>query len=211
MSSTSAQIDEAKRIDEAVEKGEYVPPMSSGGATAAQLSAATPQQPDVEIPEDATMGGLNRENMKPVDKRETIVPVGNREIAPVVGEGQEHSVKDQFKDPRKRSEEQTSVESQLTTAQKQTQIGSEQAENADKLAHMETSDDSSTAAKQTKLNGLDNTEVAKVEKAQAGIEEDDTSSSSSDSSSDDGEEVVLSAKSGDVKTETVTKTTVDKE
>lgn len=138
MSSTSAQIDAAKKLAARVEAGEQISPArNTGHASASQLTAVTPEQPKVDIPEDAIVEGGNRENFQIVETREAVPVVKDREIAPVVGVGQSHSLKDQFEHPTTRSEEQTQVPDELkTTAEKNTQLS-----------------DETTAAKQTKVDG----------------------------------------------------------
>ncbi len=136
MSSTSAQIDEANKLAELVSSGKLVAPkLNSGNASASQLTATTPQQPGIDIADDAIVGGSNRESFPVVESREATPVVVNREIAPVIGLGQEHLLKNEFIEPTIKAEAQTAVpDAQKTTAEKNTELL-----------------DNTTAAKQTKL------------------------------------------------------------
>ena len=109
MSSTSQQIDEAKKLAELVKSGKQPQPQSSGGASAEQLSAKTPQQPGIEIKEDAVVGGFKPESAPVLEEREAVPVVDKREIAPVVGKDQKHSLAQEFVDPTSRAEEQTAL------------------------------------------------------------------------------------------------------
>jgi hypothetical protein len=176
MSSTSAQIDESKKLAARVEAGEQVYPVQSantGGAGADQLTTATPQQPNVDISEDTTMAGLNRENMPVVSVLESTPVIDRREIAPVVGKNQEQLLAKQFLNPTVRAEEQTALpDSQMTTAEKQTQIPDKQREAAERIAKggnvstdADAEADETTAAKQTKVpEAQAESDVAKAEK-----------------------------------------------
>ena len=139
MSSTSQQIDDAKKMAARVEAGEQVSPISAGGASSEQLSKVAPQKPaGLEIPKGPTTGGLNRENFEVVDAKEAMAVVGKREIAPVVGAGQEHNLAKQFWDPALRAEEQTAVpDAQISTAEKQTQVPQLQQQAAERFRHCE--------------------------------------------------------------------------
>ena len=126
MSSTSAEIDAAKKMAKRVEAGEQVFPVAQHNvshAAAEQLTTSIPQQPDAEIPKGTTTGGLNRENMQVTEVNEAVPVVHDREIAPVVGLGQEHNLRRQFFDPTIRAEDQTAIpDAQMTSSEKQTQL-----------------------------------------------------------------------------------------
>lgn len=173
MSSTSEQIDQAKKLAARVESGEQVTPIqtvNTGGASAEQLSNQTPAQPGIEISEDALMGGLNRENMPVVDTREATPVIDRRQIAKVVGKDQEQLLAKQFLSPTERAESQTALpDAQVSSAEKQTQIPGKQLEAAERISKgQQTADaDLSSAAKQTKVpEAQADSAVAKAEKGQ---------------------------------------------
>ena len=82
-----------------------------------------------------------RINITPTkEQREAIPVVQDREIAPVVGTGQEQPLAKQFLNPTERAEEQTALSEDLrTSAEKQTAVGQEQIEKEERLveAHEE--------------------------------------------------------------------------
>ena len=163
MSSTSQQIDDAKKIAARVEKGEQVTPITNtSNASAEQLSHVVPQQPDIEIDKNAVVGGLNRVNMQPVGQKEATAVVVDREIAPVVGTEVKLNLAEQFKDPLIRAEEKTAIpDDQKTSAEVHTQL-TEQQKDA-KPSDEEV--DKTTAAKQTKVHKKDEKKTKKhVEK-----------------------------------------------
>lgn len=158
MSSTSQQILEAQRLAESIEKGEtkQETPASASGASAEQLTTVT-QKAGKDIPEDATTeGGMKPESAKVVDRKESAQPVVAREIAQVVGQGQEHKLKEFFTDPTVAAEEKTSVEkTNQTPAEKQTQLSDSQIDNEDHHSKVKAgsldAQDETPAAKQTKV------------------------------------------------------------
>lgn len=80
--------------------------------------------------QDVTIGGLNRENIKVVSDNRGIATVDSREIAPVIGDNQEHKLSDQFLDPEVRAQEQTALKDEdISDAQKNTQISTDQQES----------------------------------------------------------------------------------
>jgi hypothetical protein len=226
MSSTSAEIDAAKRMAARVEAGEQVIPFSSGrntgGAGADQLTAKVPQQPAREIPKGTTTAGLNRENMAVVDSKDT-VPIQRREIAEIVGLGQEHNLRKQFYDPTIRAEEQTALkDTEMTTAQKQTQLGEQQISDANRNAkalQVTALGDRTTAAKQTKVFGAeeggDDVDGGNVDDAGESADVDnsdavDSGNATTDTSNTDTGDATTAdtTNTGDATTTTETTTTV---
>jgi len=219
MSSTSKEIDDSKVMAAKVEAGEQVNVgVNTGGAAAEQLTTSTPQQPAAEIPKGTTTGGLNRENMQIVQEREAISVIHDREIAPVVGKGQEHNLKKLFLNPTEQAEEQTAIpNAQMSSSEKRTQVPELQKEAADRIARVNagiisTRDvDEVTAAKQTKVpEKQKNSAVAKAQKfgnEYSGDSGDTGDSSDFVDSGDTGETTVDSGDTGD--TGDTGETTVD--
>jgi hypothetical protein len=149
MSSTSKQIWEAQKLAEQVEKGEYPVAQSSGvsGASAEQL---TTQGQDINVPEDATVGGMRAESSRVVEDIKVTEPIGDRESGPVVGEGQEHKLQEFFGEPTTAGEDKTSIdETDLTPAEKQTRLTDDQGGAEDQGPTVD--QDELPSAKQTKV------------------------------------------------------------
>src|SRR6478609_7184532 len=175
MSSTSQEILEAQKLAEEIKKGNHPAPQSvqSGNPAAEQLTKDVPK--GFDIPEDATVGGMKAESAKVVDEKESAKPVEAREIAKVVGESGEHSLKEHFVDPTIAAEEKTAVAvDNMTPAEKQTQLTDTQ-EDAEQLhskvkAGTAVDDDDLPAAKQTKLT--DEQKNGPTAKAEKKVDED---------------------------------------
>lgn len=175
MSSTAEQIDAANKLKARVEAGEQVAPIvNSGGAAASALTTQTPQQPGIEIAEDATMGGLNRENMKIVEVNEAVPVIGDRVIAPVVGKGQQQPLAKQFVNPTVRAEDQCALDDeQISSAQANTVVPPLQLKAAENMAKINSTSvttkdvDAVSSAKNTKVpNAQAHSGVAKALKAE---------------------------------------------
>ena len=163
MSSTSFQIDQAKKLAELVESGEIEKAQALAGNVKKSAQEYQKSEQDKQsqseilknIDNDATIGGLNRENIKVVDDHRGVDPIHRREIAHLVGEHQEHSLKQQFLPVTERAEEQTHVKtSQMTTAERETQVPSSAGgdHDSDAVAAKVAGDkNQTTAAKETKV------------------------------------------------------------
>ena len=156
MSSTSKQVDDANKLAAAIEAGEFKAPESpkvdEHGNT---------EDKSKGIDKNATIGGLNRENFKPVADGNVIsAPISElRESSKPIGLEKQHKLADQFKPEDSRAEAQTAVKkSQMTTAEKNTQVSDKQNEAEKRIQKNEIGvvsgdkeADKTTAAKQTKV------------------------------------------------------------
>lgn len=109
--------------------------MSSSAQFDSDSIKTTANQPPPVVSATAVTTGFNRSNMQPVGNRNTM-PVGQREIAPVIGADQIHALKPLFfKDQTKRAQYETKVSDELkSTSELQTQVTDETKEKAEVLA-----------------------------------------------------------------------------
>ena len=111
--------------------------MSSSAQFDSDSIKTTANQPPPIVSATAVTTGFNRSNMQPVGNRNTM-PVGQREIAPVIGADQIHALKPLFfKDQTKRAQYETKVSDELkSTSELQTQVTDETKEKAEVLAQV---------------------------------------------------------------------------
>lgn len=101
--------------------------------------------------QDVTIGGLNRENIKVVSDNRGIATVDSREIAPVIGDNQDHKLSDQFLDPEVRAQEQTALKDEdISDVQKNTQISTDQQESQELVQESYKHDEKLGAKKEKK-------------------------------------------------------------